>query len=57
MTKIEPEDTVLITARIPKQLSRIIGDKAREIGVEFSDLAGEYILQGIEAERIGQEGK
>lgn len=55
MTRIEPEEMITVIVRVPAQLARIIGDKARELKVEFAELAGQYLLNGIESERLKGE--
>lgn len=57
MTRIEPEEIVEVRVMIPAQLAKIISAKAAEFKVGFAELAGQYILQGIESERLKQEDK
>lgn len=54
---IEQEGTITIAAQVPTELARIIGDKARELKIGFVELAGQYVLAGIEAERLKGEKK
>lgn len=44
-----------IHALVPKNFFKVLLEKAKKTGLSPEDLAGKYLLAGIESERLGKQ--